>query len=121
MVKKLYISGLSFSSTDDSMRAAFATVGTVVSATHIVDRMTGRPKGFGFVEMSTEDEAAAAIAAFDGKEIDGRVVSVSEARPREERPQGSFNRGGGDNRRSGGYQGGNRQGGFGGNRQQNSW
>jgi len=88
MAKKLYVGGLSFDTTDQSLNEAFATCGTVVSATVIMDRMSGRSKGFGFVEMSTEEEAQAAIQAWDGKELDGRTVKVNEARPMTDRPAG---------------------------------
>lgn len=84
MEKKLYVGGVSYDSTDDSLRAAFEQAGTVESATIIMDKMTGRSKGFGFVEMSTPEEAQKAIEMFDGQEIDGRAVKVSEARPKKE-------------------------------------
>ncbi|HEX8763000.1 MAG TPA: RNA-binding protein [Candidatus Saccharimonadales bacterium] len=82
----LFVRSLSYSTTDDSLRDLFATVGTVVSAKVIMDRDTNRSKGFGFVEMSSDEEARAAIAQLDGKELDGRTIIVAEARPREERP-----------------------------------
>jgi len=85
MNKKLFIGGLSFSSTEDSIRDAFAQCGTVVSVTIITDRFSGKPKGFGFVEMSTDEEAKAAIAMWDTKELDGRTIHVNEARPMEDR------------------------------------
>ncbi len=87
MEKKLFVGGLAFSTTEDSLRAAFATVGTVASCAIIIDRETGRSKGFGFVEMSSEDEAKKAIETFDNKELDGRSVRVNEAKPREDRPR----------------------------------
>lgn len=99
MAKKLYVGGVSYSTTDDGLKEAFSQAGMVESATIIVDKMSGRSKGFGFVEMSTDEEAQKAIEMFDGKEIDGRRVRVSEARPQEDRP-----------RRSGGFGGGNRGG-----------
>jgi len=74
MAKKLYVGGLSFDTTDESLGAAFAQAGTVVSAVVIKDRDTGRSKGFGFVEMSTEEEAAKGIEMWDGKELDGRTL-----------------------------------------------
>jgi len=97
MAKRLYVGGLSYDTTNDSLAAAFAQAGTVVSATVISDRATGRSKGFGFVEMSTDEEAAAAIQMFDGKEIDGREVKVNEARPMEDRPprRDNYSSGGG--------------------------
>lgn len=95
MSKKLYVGGLPYSITDDSLKTFFAEAGNVESAVVITDRMTGRSKGFGFVEMTTEEEAQKAIELFDGKEMEGRKITVNEARPREERPRGNFNRGGG--------------------------
>lgn len=85
MSTRLYVGGVSYSTTDDSLREAFAQAGEVVSATVIKDRESGRSKGFAFVEMASDDDAKAAIAMFDGKEVDGRTVKVDEARPREER------------------------------------
>lgn len=85
MATKLFIGSLAWATNDDSLRDFFAQSGTVVSANVISDRETGRSKGFGFVEMSTEDEAKAAVDALNGKELDGRPIVVSEARPREDR------------------------------------
>lgn len=85
MAKKLFVGGISFNSTEDTLRETFAQAGTVESATIIVDKMSGRSKGFGFVEMSTDEEAAKAIEMFNGKEIDGRKVTVNEAKPLEPR------------------------------------
>ncbi|MDD3861810.1 MAG: RNA-binding protein [Candidatus Gracilibacteria bacterium] len=102
MAKKIYVGNLSYSTTDDSLREAFAAAGTVESAQVITDRMSGRSKGFGFVEMSTDEEAQAAIAMWHEKELDGRNLVVNEARPMTERPP----------RREGGFGGG--RGGFGG-------
>lgn len=87
MGKKLFIGSLSFSTTDDSLKAAFEQAGTVVSASVIMDRATGRSKGFGFVEMETDEMAQAAIEMWNNKELDGRAIKVSEARPREDRPR----------------------------------
>ncbi len=99
MAKKLYVGGISYSSTEDSLRDHFAQAGNVVSASIIMDRMSGRSKGFGFVEMSTDEEAANAIAMLNGKELDGRQLSISEARPMTERPpRRDGNGGGGYNR-----------------------
>lgn len=81
MEKKLYVGNLSYDTTQDSLSAAFAEFGTVESAIVISDRATGRSKGFGFVEMSSPEEAQAAIDGMDGKELDGRTVKVNEARP----------------------------------------
>ena len=87
MGKKLFIGGISFSTTEDSLRQAFEQAGTVESCSIITDRATGRSKGFGFVEYSTDEEATAGIAMWDGKELDSRTIKVNEARPREERPR----------------------------------
>ena len=95
MANKLFIGSLAWTTTDDSLRDFFATAGNVVSANVIVDRDTNRSKGFGFVEMSTDEEAKAAIDQLNGKELDGRAIVVNEARPREERPR---NNDGGGNR-----------------------
>lgn len=94
MAKKLYVGGLSYDTTEDTLKTTFAQAGTVESAIIIMDKMSGRSKGFGFVEMATEEEAKKAIEMFDGKELDGRKVTVNEARPQEPRPQGGGNRGG---------------------------
>jgi cold-inducible RNA-binding protein len=85
MGKNLFVGGISFSTTEESLKKAFEECGTVVSAKIITDKMSGRSKGFGFVEMGTDDEAAKAIEVWNGKELDGRKISVNEARPREER------------------------------------
>lgn len=107
MATKLFVGSLAWGTTDDSLRDLFATVGTVTSATVIVDRESNRSKGFGFVEMSNDDEAKAAIDQLNGKDLDGRAIAVSEARPREERPR-SFGGGGGGGDRGGYGGGGNR-------------
>lgn len=86
MATKLYVGGLPYSTTQDALQAAFAAAGTVTSATIIVDKMTGRSKGFGFVEMSTEEEAQKAIEMFNGKDFEGRNLTVNEARPMTPRP-----------------------------------
>jgi RNA recognition motif-containing protein len=93
MALKLYVGNLPYSANDESLKELFSAAGTVSSATIITDRMSGRSKGFGFVEMSTEDEAKAAIDMFNGKEFEGRTLTVNEARPKEERPQGGFGNG----------------------------
>ena len=99
MAKKLYVGGLSYDTDIDGLKKVFAEAGTVEEAIIIMDKMTNRSKGFGFVEMSTEEEAKKAIEMFDGKEIDGRSVTVNEARPQEDRPRkGGFNRNGGGGR-----------------------
>jgi RNA recognition motif-containing protein len=113
MSKKLYVGNLAFQTTSQDLQQLFGQAGTVESASVIEDRDTGQSKGFAFVEMSTEDEAAAAIEQFNGKEVAGRALKVNEARPRENRGGGGGRGfGGGGNRGGGGY-GGNRGGGFG--------
>lgn len=87
MATKLFIGSLAWGTTDDSLQDFFSQVGTVVSANVIVDRETNRSKGFGFVEMSSEEEAKKAVEQLNGKELDGRAIVVNEARPREERPR----------------------------------
>ena len=105
MAKKLYIGGLPYSTTDVELKDAFSQAGTVVSAVVIVDKMSGRSKGFGFVEMSSDEEAQKGIEMMNGKDFGGRTLTVNEARPMEERPRRDF-RGGGNDR--GGYGGGGR-------------
>ena len=102
MVKKLYVGGLSYNTTDELLKDGFAEAGTVESAVIIMDKMSGRSKGFGFVEMSTDEEAAKAIELFNGKEFDGRRVTVNEAKPPQKR-EGGFGGGRGDSRGGGGY------------------
>ena len=102
MAKKLYVGGLPYATTDAELADAFSQAGTVQSATIIMDRMSGRSKGFGFVEMATDEEAQKAIDMWNGKDFGGRTLTVNEARPMEARAP-----------RSGGY-GGNRGGGYGG-------
>ena len=87
MATKLFIGSLAWGTTDDSLKAFFEQAGTVVSANVIMDRDSGRSKGFGFVEMSTDEEAKAAVDQLNGKDLDGRAIVVNEARPREERPR----------------------------------
>jgi len=86
MAKKLYVGGLSYSTTDEGLKDAFAQVGEVSSAKVITDRMTGRSRGFGFVEMNDDAEADKAVADMNGKELDGRRLTVNEARPMADRP-----------------------------------
>jgi len=100
MAKKLYVGGLSYNTTEATLRDTFAAAGTVETATIIMDKMTGRSKGFGFVEMSTEEEAKKAIETINGTELDGRTLTVNEAKPMEPRAPRT---GGG-----GGFGGGNR-------------
>ena len=86
MATKLYVGNLPYETTDDALRDHFAAYGAVESASVVTDRMTGRSRGFGFVEMTDDAEAQAAIEATDGKEMGGRPLKVNVARPREERP-----------------------------------
>ena len=88
MATKLFIGSLAWATNDDSLKEFFSSVGTVVSASVIMDRETNRSKGFGFVEMSSDEEAKKAVDELNGKELDGRAIVVNEARPREERPRG---------------------------------
>ena len=103
MGKKLYVGNLSYNMTNEGLQALFSAHGTVDSAQVIMDRDSGRSKGFGFVEMSNAAEADAAIAALDGQQQDGRAMKVNEAKPREERPRsgggGGYGGGGGGGRR----------------------
>ncbi len=85
MATRLFVGSLSWNTTDDQLKDFFSSAGTVSSANVIVDRETNRSKGFGFVEMSSESEAQEAIASLNGKELDGRTIIVSEAKPREQR------------------------------------
>ena len=87
MATKLFVGNLSYNTTGDALNTAFAAAGQVVSASVVSDRMTGRSKGFGFVEMTTEEEAQKAIAQLNGVELDGRKITVAEARPMTERPR----------------------------------
>jgi RNA recognition motif-containing protein len=111
MGNKLYVGNLSYNVRDDDLQQAFAQYGTVSSAKVMMDRDTGRSKGFGFVEMGSDPEAQAAINGMNGQALDGRAIVVNEARPREERP-GGFGGGGGSRGGFGG--GGTGGGGFGG-------
>jgi RNA recognition motif-containing protein len=109
MNKKLYVGNLPYSTTEAQIRTLFAEAGEITEISLITDRETGRPKGFGFVEMATEEAAQEAIKRFNGYTLDNRNLTVNEARPREERPGGGRrdDRGGGGR---GGYGGGNRGG-----------
>jgi cold-inducible RNA-binding protein len=100
MAVKLYVGNLPYSTTEDELREMFAAYGTVESAAVISDRDTGRSKGFGFVELSTAEEAKAAIDALNGKDFGGRGLVVNEARPREDRPHTGNGGGGGFRQRS---------------------
>jgi len=116
MSMKLYVGNLSFSTMEDDLQRLFSQVGSVELVSMVTDRDSGRSRGFAFVEMSSKSEGEAAIAKFNGSELDGRSLTVSEAKPRENRGGGGFgggrNGGGG---RGGGF-GGGRGGGFGGGR-----
>lgn len=112
MSMKLYVGNLAFQTTSEDLQNLFSQSGTVQSANIIEDRETGRSRGFGFVEMSSKEEGEAVIAEFNGKEVNGRSLTVNEARQREERGGG----GGGGSRGGYGGGGGNRGGGGGGNR-----
>lgn len=106
MAKKLYVGNLAYSTTQEAVRELFAQAGDVADVALITDRDTGRPKGFGFVEMATEEGAQEAIRRFNGFNLDSRALTVNEARPREERSGGGGfgggNRGGGRDNRGGG-------------------
>jgi RNA recognition motif-containing protein len=116
MAKKLYVGGLPYSTSDSELKDAFSQVGAVESAVIIMDKMSGRSKGFGFVEMSSDEDAQKAIEMWNGKDFGGRTLTVNEARPMEERPRRDFRSGGGNDRGGfGGGRGGN-GGGGGGNR-----
>lgn len=100
-MKKLFVGSLPFAVKEDSLKDLFSQAGTVESAIIIMDKMTGRSKGFGFVEMSSDEEAQKAIEMLNGSDVEGRNIIVSEARPQEDRPRSNF--GGGDR---GGYNNG---------------
>jgi len=109
MGTKLYVGNLSFETMEDDLKSLFSACGTVTSCNLIIDKFTSKSRGFAFVEMSSDAEAAKAISEMNGKEVDGRKLTVNEAKPREDRPAGG--RSGG----SGGYRGGGeRRGGSGG-------
>jgi cold-inducible RNA-binding protein len=119
MSMKLYVGNLAFATSSQDLQELFAQAGTVESASVVEDRDTGRSRGFGFVEMASKEEGAAAISQFNGKEVNGRALNVNEAKPREPRSGGGGGRGGfgggrggyGGNRggNGGGYGGGNRE------------
>ncbi len=112
MGKKLYVGNLPFTATEEELSTKFSAVGTVESAKLIIDRDTGRSKGFGFVEMSSDSEASAAIDKFNGQDYGGRPMTVNEARPQERKGPRSGGGGGGYGGGGGGYGGG----GYGGSR-----
>ena len=109
MSAKLFVGNLSFNITENDLQDAFAAHGTVVEANLMMDRATGRPRGFGFVTMSTPEEAQKAIDALHGKELAGRALTVNIARPREDRPPGGGGGGGRRDFRGGGGGGGGRR------------
>src|SRR6266478_2211401 len=111
MATKLFVGNLSFNTTEGQILDMFKQAGNVVSCELIMDKFTGKSRGFAFVQMGTQEEANKAIAELNGKDVDGRALTVNEARPREERPRGDFGGGGG-----GGFGGGGRGGGGGGKR-----
>ena len=113
MSMKLYVGNLSFNTSSYDLEEMFGAIGTVESANVVEDRETGRSRGFGFVEMSSKEEGERAIEEFNGKEIEGRSLTVNEAKPRENR---GFGGGGGGGGGRGGYGGGGGGGGRGGNR-----
>jgi len=101
MASKLYVGGLSYDTTEDTLRDAFAKAGKVASVSIIIDRMTNNSKGFGFVEMESDADAQSAISMFDGTELDGRKLTVNEARPKTDRPAGGGGGGSWNNDRGG--------------------
>src|SRR5919201_2621905 len=113
MSMKLYVGNLAFQTSSSDLQELFAQAGTVESASVVEDRDTGRSRGFGFVEMSSKEEGEAAIAQFNGRDLNGRSLTVNEARPREDRRPGGGGRGGfgGGGNRGGGGRGGFRGGG----------
>ena len=106
MSSKLFVGNLSFNTTENDLQDAFAAHGTVVEANLMMDRMSGRPRGFGFVTMGSPEEAQKAIEAMNGAQLDGRALTVNIARPREERAPGGGGGGGGGRREYGGGGGG---------------
>ena len=95
MAKKIYVGNLSFNTDDEQLNHLFSPFGRVISAQVVKDKFTSRSRGFGFVEMDSNEEADKAIAALNGKEVDGRALKVSEAQPREDKPRGGGGFGGG--------------------------
>ena len=112
MSTKLFVGNLSFNTTENDLQDAFAAHGQVVEATLMMDRMTGRSRGFAFVTYSTPEEAQKAIEAMNGAQIDGRALTVNIARPKEERPPGGGGRDRGPRREYGGGGGGGSRGGY---------
>lgn len=116
MNKNLYVGNLSYKITDEDLKSNFSEAGEVESATIIKDKFTGQSKGFGFVEMKTEEGAAEAIKKFNGGMLDGKAITVNEARPKKDFGAGGGGPRGGGNRGGGGFNRGPRGGGGGGNR-----
>ncbi len=114
MATKLFVGNLSFNTTEGDIQDLFKQAGTVAQCELIMDKFTNKSRGFAFVTMGTQEEATKAIAEFNGKQLDGRALTVNEAKPREDRPRGDF--GGGRGGRSSGGGGGGRGFGGGGNR-----
>lgn len=108
MAKKLYVGGLSYNTTEETLKDFFSQAGAVESAMIITDKMSGRSKGFGFVEMVSDEDAQKAVETLNGQELDGRSLRIDEARPMSDRPQRSGGFGGGRRDDRGGYGGGNR-------------
>ena len=98
-MKNIFVGNLSFGATEDAVRSMFEAYGTVDRVSVVTDRETGRARGFGFVEMSSDDEAGRAIAALNGRELDGRALNINEARPKEDRGGGGGYRGNGGGQR----------------------
>lgn len=109
MAKKLYVGNLSYSTTEEDLRDAFAKIGEVLSAKLITDQETGRSKGFGFVEMASDEDGNKAIAEMNGTTLFERTITVNEARPQKDRPRSGGYGGGGDRRGGGGYGGRNQK------------
>lgn len=103
MAKRIYVGGLPYSATEEDLESLFASAGTVKEATVVTDRYTGQAKGFGFVEMETDEQADKAISSLDGSQMGGRTLRVNEAKPKEDRPRGG---GGGYGGGGGGSRGG---------------
>ncbi|MGH9508147.1 MAG: RNA recognition motif domain-containing protein [Terriglobales bacterium] len=108
-MKSIFVGNLSFGATEDELRGLFENYGAVNRVSIMMDRETGRSRGFAFIEMNADEEAAAAIAAINGSSLGGRTLNVNEARPRTERGGGAMARGGGSSRGGGGRSGGGRQ------------
>jgi RNA recognition motif-containing protein len=108
MAKKLYVGNLSYNTHDEDLREAFSKIGEVLSVTLIVDQATGRSKGFGFVEMASDEDAEKAISTMNGTNFMDRTITVNEARPKTEGRRSGFDGGGGRGKRGGGYGGGGR-------------